>query len=64
MWVGLGNVTANNLFGIEQYLLGDSRYISLPHLVCAFKRSDFHRDTCVAKYRVTNEHCIEVLKAR
>lgn len=57
------------LFGRGQYLLGDSGYASMSHLVCSYKRADSNSDRedfnmCVAKCRVTNEHCIGVLKSR
>ncbi|KAL3688784.1 hypothetical protein R1sor_015093 [Riccia sorocarpa] len=57
------------IFGREEYLLGDSGYIPMPHLVPAFKvsaanceKSDFNN--CLAHARVINEHCIGVLKSR
>lgn len=41
----------------------------MDHLVCAYRRSDSNQlredfNFCVAKARVTNEHCIGVLKSR
>jgi hypothetical protein len=57
------------LFGRSQYILGDSGYQSQHHLVASFKRSETAQEKeefnkCVAKCRVTNEHCIGVLKSR
>lgn len=62
----------SSMFGDGQYLLGNSGYINTSHLVCSFKWADQgvnreHREefnTCVAKVRVTNEHCIGVLKSQ
>lgn len=57
------------VFSDGQYLLGDSGYMAATHLVAAYKNSYNVRDkeqfnVCVAKARVTNEHCIGVLKSR
>lgn len=57
------------MFEEDQYVIGDSGYQALPHLVCAFERADLVSDkedfnTCIAKCQVTNEHCICVLKSR
>ncbi|KAL3691343.1 hypothetical protein R1sor_004994 [Riccia sorocarpa] len=57
------------IFGREEYLLGDSGYIPMPHLVPAFKLSGTDREksdfnNCIAHARVVNEHCIGVLKSR
>ncbi|KAL3679215.1 hypothetical protein R1sor_022171 [Riccia sorocarpa] len=57
------------IFGREEYLLGDSGYIPMPHLVPAFKVSAANREksdfnNCLAHARVINEHCIGVLKSR
>lgn len=59
----------NLLFESGQYLLGDSAYTAQPHVVGAYKRWDVSQERedfniCVAKCRVTNEHCIGVLKSR
>lgn len=69
VWRDITRVGPNLLFSEGQYLLGDSRYMALPHLVAAFNRLDTDADkedfnTCVAKCRVVNEHCIGVLKSR
>jgi hypothetical protein len=58
-----------NLYGTSQYILGDSGYMPLEHMVAAYKRSETSQDkedfnTCVAKCRVTNEHFIGVWKSR
>lgn len=68
MWEFCSAPGSNPYFDAGQYLLGDSGYMALPHLVCAFKRTDYVSDkedfnTCIAKCRVTNEHCIGVLKS-
>lgn len=58
-------------FSDGEYLLGDSGYPGLPRIVPAFKYSTAARDHdmedfnfCVAKTRVSNEHCIGILKSR
>lgn len=55
------------MFEEDQYVIGDFGYQALPHLVCVLKRavlvSDEDFNTCMAKCRVTNEHCIGVLKS-
>ncbi|KAL3690861.1 hypothetical protein R1sor_004512 [Riccia sorocarpa] len=66
LWGRLGFV---QLFDNGQYLLGDSGYIPMDHLVCSYKRTDGDMDkvdfnTCIAHARVGNEHCIGILKAR
>lgn len=43
--------------------------MEIPHLVCSFKpvEIDFEKESfnmCIAKARITNEHCIGVLKSR
>lgn len=69
LWSKLVQVHGNSFDG-GQYLLGDSNYIAIPHLVCSFKFQvdiDSNKEAfnmCVAKARVTNEHCIDVLKSR
>ncbi|CAM6109713.1 unnamed protein product [Calypogeia fissa] len=57
------------LFSRSQYILGDSGYSAMPHVVAAYKRAESIQEReefnlCVAKCRVTNEHCIGVLKSR
>ncbi|KAL3685950.1 hypothetical protein R1sor_003972 [Riccia sorocarpa] len=59
----------STIFGRGEYLLGNSGYVPLPHLVPAFRlagtdreKSDFNN--CLAHARVINEHCIGVLKSR
>ncbi|KAL3683613.1 hypothetical protein R1sor_001635 [Riccia sorocarpa] len=59
----------SELFEHNQYMLGDSGYVSHHRLVTAFKNTAGDRDktdfnTCVAHARVGNEHCIGILKAR
>lgn len=58
-----------SLFGRDQYLLADSGYDAMPHVVASYKRIDTsaHREKfnfCVAKCRVLSEHCIGILKSR
>lgn len=65
----MNGIGPNACFTQDEYLLGDSGYMALPHLVSTFKRTDSnpHKEdfnTCIAKCRVTNEHCIGVLKSR
>ncbi|CAM6125032.1 unnamed protein product [Calypogeia fissa] len=69
IWSFLTDCRTSILFDADQYILGDSGYQCMPHLVSAFKRADTNSEkenfnTCVAKCRVTNEHCIGVLKSR
>ncbi|CAM6082673.1 unnamed protein product [Calypogeia fissa] len=59
----------HRLFSRAQYILGDSGYYPMEHMVAAYKRCESNADReafnmCVAKCRVTNEHCIGVLKSR
>ncbi|CAM6107633.1 unnamed protein product [Calypogeia fissa] len=63
------DMNEGELFDRNQYLLGDSGYVPMSHLVSAYKRADLSEERemfnmCVAKARVTNEHCIGVLKSR
>lgn len=58
-------------FSEGQYLLSDSAYGGLPSIVAAFKHTIAGRirdreefNFCIAKARVTNEHCIGILKSR
>ncbi|KAL3682032.1 hypothetical protein R1sor_000054 [Riccia sorocarpa] len=66
LWGRLGSA---QLFDNGQYLLGDSGYIPLDRLFCSYKRTGGDMDkvefnSCVAHARVSNEHCIGILKTR
>ncbi|KAL3689034.1 hypothetical protein R1sor_015343 [Riccia sorocarpa] len=68
LWKFLGR-ERSAVFGREEYLLGDSGYVPMAHLVPAFRLSGTDRDkadfnNCLAHARVVNEHCIGVLKSR
>ncbi|KAL3691189.1 hypothetical protein R1sor_004840 [Riccia sorocarpa] len=59
----------SQFFDSGQYLLADSGYVPLPHLVCAYRNATGSAErevfnTCVAQARVINEHAIGVLKSR
>lgn len=60
---------SRRLFDNEQYLLGDSWYVPDERLVCSYKRTGGDKEKmdfniCVAHARVSNEHCIGVLKSK
>ncbi|KAL3682553.1 hypothetical protein R1sor_000575 [Riccia sorocarpa] len=60
---------SSQFFDSGQYLLADSGYVPLPHLVCAYRNAAGCPEkevfnTCLAKVRVINEHVIGVLKSQ
>lgn len=62
----------NSLFSEGKYLLADSGYASLEHIVPTFKRSHriplspahTHFNNVIAKIRIASEHCNGMLKGR
>ena len=62
----------NSLFSLGEYILADSGYASLEHIVPTFKRSSSnpltpaqkHFNNSIAKIRVASEHCNGMLKGR
>ncbi|KAL3693981.1 hypothetical protein R1sor_007632 [Riccia sorocarpa] len=69
LWKYIDAEGGSAVFASNEYLLGDSGYAPLHHLVPAFKGGADDRDKqdfnqCLSHARVVNEHCIGVLKSR